>query len=186
MSNPGKYAILVGSEQLSRIIDYEDRSSCILFGDGAGAAVLEISDNLFIHKAWSDGDDKLEALSCKGVGYDGAHVLMDGKKVFRFAVQAMQQGIDSVLEDAGMDISDVDYVVCHQANARIIRNVRKKYDVPKEKYYVNIQKYANTSAASIAIALDEMFEKKKLMPGMTIVCVGFGAGFTWSSALLTI
>ena len=186
MSNPGKRIILVGSEQVSRIVDYTDRQSCILFGDGAGAAVIEGSNNEFYHKAWSDGDIDMEALSCKGVGHDNAHLMMNGKKVFRFAVGAMQQGIDEILKEAGLSIEEIDYVVCHQANLRIIRNVMRKYKVTQDKFYVNIEKYANTSAASIIIALDEMFEKKLLKPGMKVICVGFGAGLTWSSALLTI
>lgn len=186
MTEPGKRIILVGSEQISRIIDYTDRQSCILFGDGAGAAVIEGSNDEFYHRAWSDGDSDMEALYCKGIGHDGAHLMMNGKKVFRFAVGAMQQGIDGVLEDAGLSIGDVDFIVCHQANLRIIRNVMKKYDVPQEKFYVNIDRYANTSAASIIIALDEMFEKGMLHRGMKVICVGFGAGLTWSSALLTI
>lgn len=186
MCNPGKRIILVGSEQISRIVDYTDRQSCILFGDGAGAAVIESSNSDFYHRAWSDGDADMEALWCKGIGYDGAHLMMNGKKVFRFAVGAMQQGIDGVLEDARLKIDDIDYVVCHQANLRIIRNVMRNYDVPQEKFYVNIEKYANTSAASIAIALDEMYEKGMLRPGMKIICVGFGAGLTWSSALFTV
>ncbi|MGN0379911.1 MAG: beta-ketoacyl-ACP synthase III [Butyrivibrio sp.] len=186
MCNPGRRIILVGSEQISRIVDYTDRQSCILFGDGAGAAVIESSNDAFFHRAWSDGDAEMEALYCKGIGHDGAHLMMNGKKVFRFAVGAMQQGIDGVLEESGMNIGDIDYIVCHQANLRIIRNVMKKYDVPEEKFYINIEKYANTSAASIIIALDEMYEKGMLKPGMKVICVGFGAGLTWSSALFTI
>lgn len=181
-----KYVILIGAEQLSRILDYSDRSSCVLFGDGAAAAVLTLSDDLFVHKAWSDGDDKKEALSCLGAGNDNAHLFMNGKLVFRFAVCALRQGIDEVLSEAGLTIDNVDYIVCHQANERIIESVRKKYSGAAEKFYVNIEKYANTSAASIPIALDEMFEKGLLQSGMKILCVGFGAGFTWSSALLTI
>ena len=186
MNMPKKYALLVGSEQLSRIIDYTDRSSCILFGDGAGAAVLELDDSLFVHRAWSDGDSNKEALSCYGIGINDAKIQMDGKMVFRFAVKALKQGIDTILSDAGLTIDDVDYVICHQANERIIDSVRKKYDVPDDKFYVNIANYANTSAASIPIALDEMMELGKLKPGMKVIWVGLGAGLTWGSALITI
>lgn len=181
-----KYVILIGAEQLSRILDYSDRSSCVLFGDGAAAAVLTLSDDLFVHKAWSDGDDNKEALSCLGAGNDSARLFMDGKLVFRFAVRALRQGIDEVLAEAGLTIDGIDYVVCHQANERIIESVRKKYSGAEEKFYVNIEKYANTSAASIPIALDEMFEKGLLKSGMKVLCVGFGAGFTWSGALFTV
>lgn len=186
LGNNKKYAILIGAEQLSRILDYSDRSSSVLFGDGAAAAVVTLSDDLFVHKAWSDGDSEKEALSCLGAGNDNAHLLMDGKLVFRFAVRALRQGIDEVLAEAGLTMDEIDYVVCHQANERIIESVRKKYGEATDKFYVNIERYANTSAASIPIALDEMFEKGMLKPGMKIICVGFGAGFTWSGALFTV
>ena len=177
-----KYALLIGSEQMSRILDMEDRSTCVLFGDGAAAAVLTLEENEFYQKAWSDGND--EALSCKGVGYKNQHLLMEGSKVFKFAVKAIAQGIDEILEKAGKNMEDIDYVVCHQANERIIDHVSRKYE--GVKFYKNMDRYANTSAASIPIALDEMYEKGMLKEGMQIICVGFGAGFTWSSALLTI
>lgn len=177
-----KYALLIGSEQMSRILDMEDRSTCVLFGDGAAAAVLTLEENEFYQKAWSDGND--EALSCKGVGYKNQHLLMEGSKVFKFAVKAIAQGIDEILEKAGKNMEDIDYVVCHQANERIIDHVSRKYE--GVEFYKNMDRYANTSAASIPIALDEMYEKGMLKEGMQIICVGFGAGFTWSSALLTI
>lgn len=177
-----KYALLIGSEQMSRILDMEDRSTCVLFGDGAAAAVLTLEENEFYQKAWSDGND--EVLSCKGVGYKNQHLLMEGSKVFKFAVKAIAQGIDEILEKAGKTIKDIDYVVCHQANERIIDHVSRKYK--GVTFYKNMDRYANTSAASIPIALDEMYEKGMLKSGMKIILVGFGAGFTWSSALLTI
>ena len=177
-----KYALLIGSEQMSRILDMEDRSTCVLFGDGAAAAVLTLEENEFYQKAWSDGND--EVLSCKGVGYKNQHLLMEGSKVFKFAVKAIAQGIDEILEKAEKTIKDIDYVVCHQANERIIDHVSRKYK--GVTFYKNMDRYANTSAASIPIALDEMYEKGMLKEGMQIICVGFGAGFTWSSALLTI
>lgn len=179
-----KYALLIGSEQLSRILDFTDRSSCILFGDGAGAAVLRLDDSLYAHKAWSDGNE--EVLHCQGTGIDGAKLKMDGQEVFKFAVRALKQGMEEVMAEAGVGIEEVDYVVCHQANRRIIEHVMKKYPGQEEKFYINIMDYANTSAASIPIALDEMREKGLLKEGMKIVTVGFGAGLTWSSALLTV
>ena len=111
---------------------------------------------------------------------------MDGKMVFRFAVKAVKEGIDTILEDSGLDLTNIDYIICHQANVRIIESVQKKYEVSPDKFYINIDRYANTSAASIPIAMDEMFEKGLLKRGMKVICVGFGAGFTWSSALLTV
>lgn len=179
-----KYALLIGSEQLSRIVDFTDRSTCILFGDGAGAAILRLDDSLYVHKAWADGN--IDPLSCKGVGNNDAKLSMDGKEVFKFAVRVLKQGIDSVLNEADLTIEDIDYVVCHQANRRIIEHVMKKYNGQEDKFYINIQNVANTSAASIPLALDEMRKKQLLKSGMKVIFVGFGAGFTWSSALVTV
>lgn len=180
----GKYALLIGSEQLSRVLDFTDRSSCILFGDGAGAAVLRLDDSQYAHRAWSDGN--ADVLFCKGAGAENCKLQMEGQEVFKFAVRVLKQGLDTILEDAGLTIEDIDYVVCHQANKRIIEHVMKKYPGHEQKFYMNIENYANTSGASIPIALDEMREQGLLQEGMKIVTVGFGAGFTWSSALLTI
>lgn len=179
-----KYALLIGSEHLSRIMDFNDRSSCVLFGDGAGAAVLELDDSEFIHRAWSDGN--ADVLWGKGPGYDNAKLQMDGREVFKFAVKVLKQGIDTILEDGQLHMEDIDYVLCHQANKRIIEHVSKKYPGCDEKFYTNIANYANTSAASIPLLMDEMLEKGLLKKGMRVIAVGFGAGFTWSSALLTI
>lgn len=184
MTGEKKYALVVGAEQLSRIIDFSDRSSCVLFGDGAGAALITIDSSVFFHRALSKGDD--QALWCMGVGNDGARLHMNGKDVFRFAVTVVPEEIDAILSEAKLSMEDIDYVVCHQANARIIAHVCKKYPGHEQKFYRNIEKYANTSAASIPIALDEMYERGMLKNGMKIICVGFGAGFTWSSALITI
>ena len=176
-----KYALLIGSEQLSRIMDYTDRSSCVIFGDGAGAAILELSDKLYVQKSWSSGDQ--ETLFCKGIGQEESYLHMDGNKVFRFAVQALSESMVHVMQQAGLTMEDVDYVICHQANARIIEHIRKKYPEHRHKFYMNIEHYGNTSAASIPIAMDEMFELNKLKAGMKIICISFGAGFTWSGAL---
>ncbi len=179
-----KYALLIGCEQMSRILDFTDRSSCILFGDGAGAAVLRLEEGVYAHRAWSDGNQ--DVLYCKGVGNDNAKLQMDGQEVFKFAVRVLKQGLDTILEDADLTIEDVDYVICHQANKRIVEHVMKKFPGQEHKFYVNIHNYANTSGASIPIALDEMREKGLLTEGMKVALVGFGAGFTWASAVLTI
>ena len=109
---------------------------------------------------------------------------MDGPGVFKFAVTAIKDGVDAILEEKNLTIDDIDYVVCHQANKRIIDHVRKKYNAPEEKFYVNLHKYGNTSAASIPIALEEMMSEGLLSGGKKIIAVGFGGGLTWSSALL--
>ncbi|MBE5937825.1 MAG: ketoacyl-ACP synthase III [Lachnospiraceae bacterium] len=193
-SGMSKYILLVGSEQLSRIIDYSDRSTCILFGDGAAAVIVKASDGIFAQKTWTRGD--LDALSCDGVNGKECFVHMNGHKVFRFAVTAMEQGIKEVLEKAGLTLSDIDYVVCHQANKRIIEHVKKKYQEHAHKFHVNIDEYGNTSAASIPIVLDEILNEKSdtasagkqgevsIAQPRKILCVGFGAGLTWSGAVL--
>lgn len=179
-----RFALVIGSEQLSRITDYTDRGSCILFGDGAGAAVVELSDRLYVQRQWSRGD--MDALRCPGVGNDGAKLFMQGNKVFKFAVTALQQGVEQVLTDAGLTMEEIDHVICHQANLRIIEHVQKKYPEHAEKFYVNIDRYGNTSAASIPIAIDEMRRSGVLPSGNKVICIGFGAGFTWSAVLLEV
>lgn len=179
-----RFALVIGSEQLSRITDYTDRGSCILFGDGAGAAVVELSNKLYVQRQWSRGD--MEALRCPGVGNDNAKLFMQGNKVFKFAVTALQQGVEQVLADAKLSMEDIDHVICHQANLRIIEHVQKKYPEHAEKFYVNIDRYGNTSAASIPIAIDEMRRSGVLPEGSRVICIGFGAGFTWSALLLEV
>ncbi len=179
-----RFALVIGSEQLSRIADYTDRGSCILFGDGAGAVLVEQSNGLYVQRNWSRGDD--EALRCKGVGNDNAKLFMQGNKVFKFAVTALQQGVEQVLEDAGLTMEEVDYVICHQANLRIIEHVQKKYPLHAGKFFVNIEKYGNTSAASIPIAIDEMRRSGILPSGSRVISIGFGAGFTWSAVLFEV
>ena len=180
------YALLIGSEVISRMLDMTDRATCVLFGDGAGAAIVKFSpDHPFTSVLGARGE--AESLGCPGWGADGAHkVYMDGKAVFRFAVETVPRCIDETLAKASLTLSDIDHVVCHQANARIIRHVERKLHAPEGQFYMNVDRYANTSAASIPLALDEMNEQGLLTPGKRILCVGFGAGFTWGGALLTL
>ena len=178
------YALLIGSEQMSRILDFTDRSTCVLFGDGAGAVVLKASENPFFHRAWASG--KREVLYMRGAGNDNSHLIMKGNDVFRFAVGAIRQAINQIMTDAQITMDEIDYVICHQANERIIENVSRKYPGMQNKFYKNIAYYANTSAASIPIVIDEMHRKELLKKNMKILCVGFGAGLTWSGSLITI
>lgn len=179
------YALVIGSEQISTRLDMTDRNTCVLFGDGAGAAIIKKNDNKkFIGILGSEGN--VEALGCEGHGSDKPYVYMDGKKVFKFAVQNITKVAKQVLEEVNLAVDDIDYVVCHQANERIIRSVQKFLDVPEEKLYINIYNYGNTSAASIPIVLDEMNEKGLLKTGTKVLCVGFGAGFTWGGVLLEV
>lgn len=180
----GAYALVIGSEAISRVLDMADRNTCVLFGDGAGAAVICLSEKHdYRCVLGARGDASL--LHAGGAGCDERFVHMEGKAVFRFASDTVPKCVMQVLGSAGLTMEDIDYVVCHQANGRIIDHVMKKLNAPAEKFYKNMQSYANTSAASIAIALDEMNEKGLLKAGTRIVCVGFGAGLTWGGTLLT-
>lgn len=176
------YALIVGSEQLSRIVDYTDRSTCILFGDGAGAAIIGKCEETFVAKSWSRGN--IENLNCPGVGNNNSYISMKGSDVFKFAVTALAQAIEEVLKKANSTLDEIDYVVCHQANSRIIEHVKKKYPDFKDKFFMNIEKYGNTSAASIPIALDELVGSHSGEGVKKVLCVGFGAGLTWSGAIV--
>lgn len=178
-------ALVIGAEAVSRVLDFTDRSTCVLFGDGAGAAVVRLSDaHPYVCRLGARGDVSL--LRVGGAGSADRFLRMDGREVFRFATSVIPCTIGDVLGGAGLSLDEVDLVVCHQANGRIIDHVVKKLGAPAGKFYKNMQRYANTSAASIPIALDELFEAGALRPGMRVVCVGFGAGLTWGGALVTI
>ena len=176
------YALVIGAEALSRITDFTDRGTCVLFGDGAGAAVVTLADSPYACTLGARGD--AEAIFIEGPGPERPYIHMDGQKVFRFAVEAVPHCIHVLLEETGLGLEDIDWFVPHQANKRIIDHVAKKLKVPNEKFYQNMMRYGNTSAASIPIALDEMAEQGLLKKGQKVLCVGFGAGLTWGGALL--
>lgn len=178
---PNKYALVIGSETLSKLIDFEDRTTCILFGDGAGAVIVENSDQLFV--SYNDSCGEKEPLYADVRG-ENACLHMKGQEVFKFAVKIIPLCIDKVLQEANLTFDDINYVVCHQANARIVSNVYKKLKYDPEKFYLNVQEYGNTSGASIPLALGEMDEKGMLKAGMKVICVGFGGGLTWGATLL--
>ena len=176
------YALVIGAEALSHITDFTDRGTCVLFGDGAGAAVVTLADSPYACTLGARGD--AEAIFIEGPGPQRPYIHMDGQKVFRFAVEAVPHCIRVLLEETGLRLEDIDWFVPHQANKRIIDHVAKKLKVPNEKFYQNMMRYGNTSAASIPIALDEMAEQGLLKRGQKVLCVGFGAGLTWGGALL--
>ena len=176
------YALVIGAEALSHITDFTDRGTCVLFGDGAGAAVVTLADSPYACTLGARGDT--EAIFIEGPGPERPYIHMDGQKVFRFAVEAVPHCIHVLLEETGLGLEDIDWFVPHQANKRIIDHVAKKLKVPNEKFYQNMMRYGNTSAASIPIALDEMAEQGLLKRGQKVLCVGFGAGLTWGGALL--
>ena len=178
-----KFGLVVGCEVLSRVVDWTDRNTCILFGDGAGAAVVECREGWPSIGAvlGSRGDGEL--LRLPGVGK--ANLLtMEGAKVFKFAVETVPACIDAVLDKAGMTAEDVDFFVFHQANARIIDLAVRKYHIPPEKYYKNIENYGNTAAASVPLVLSELEEQGRIGPGSRMLVVAFGGGLTWGGAMI--
>ena len=171
--------VVIGAEKLSAVTDWNDRNTCVLFGDGAGAMIIEPSQvernkAYFFNAARGDTNNTLTVVS---------KIKMDGKKVYQFAVDAMQQAIHKVLEDAGLQIEDIDMVIPHQANERIIQSVSKSMSIPMEKFMLNLSEYGNTSAASIPITISEYFDQNETK-NKKILLVGFGGGFTWGSAIL--
>lgn len=175
-------ALVIGCEQLSSLLDHSDRGTGILFGDGAGAAVISLSEGVFIQKSWSRGDDQV--LRLNGIGRPDQHIRMQGQEVFRFAVHALKQGIDEVLSGAGLGMEDIDYVLCHQANARIIGHTARQYPGSEGKFLMNIENRGNTSAASVPILLSEAADRNMFRPGMKVILAAFGAGLTWSAILM--
>ncbi|RHR10191.1 ketoacyl-ACP synthase III [Pseudoflavonifractor sp. AF19-9AC] len=180
---PRPYALLVGCEVISRVLDMTDRNTCVLFGDGAGAAVLRRDEEASWHTVFGSRGDP-ESIWVQGPGPEPSAVHMEGKAVFRFAVEVVEQSIRQMLAEEGCDINDLDLVVCHQANARIIDHVAKKLKAREGLFYKNMDRYGNTSAASIPMALDELVKQGVLKSGMRVLTVGFGGGLTWAGALL--
>ena len=216
----GRHALLIGTEQLSRLLDLQDRSTAVLFGDGAGAVVLAASeaeeDNAFgpekpeyLTILGSRGDTAILAPGVYTGAFDGFyadgtedpdklgsgatrdrhqkvdHFLMDGKDVFLFAIDIIPKCIAEILEKTGLSLSDIDHVVCHQANSRIIRNVVRHLKARPGQFFENMEKLGNTSGASIPLALAEMAEQGLLQKGQRLLLVGFGGGLTWGASLIT-
>lgn len=178
-------ALVVGTEQLSKIADWNDRSSCVLFGDGAGAAILQRS---------AEGEEAFGSFVLGADGNGGEYLYidpkeyllkMDGRAVYNFAVGKMAEIIKTLMEKDSLSIDDVDMIVCHQANERIIQAAAKRLGYPMEKFAVTIEQYANTSSASIPIALCDLQEKGKIKKGDKLLLAGFGAGLTWGGCTLT-
>ena len=184
-ASPRKYGLVVGAENLSRLINWEDRGSCILFGAGAGAAVVECREGWPSISAIMGCHGSSGLLHVPGAETEGhSWISMEGTKVFKFAVEAVPWCVDQVLKKNGRAVEDVDFFVFHQANARIIDLAVRKYRIPPEKYYKNIAEYGNTSAASIPLVLSELREQGKIGPGSRLLAVGFGGGLTWGGCLI--
>ena len=194
-----KNVLVLGAETLSRFIDYTDRNTCILFGDGAGAAVLSRAEEggdsrLLDHYLRSDGGGTdLIIMPGGGARRPSSHDTVDGKlhflsmqgnDVFKFATKSMQTLIETAIERNELSVDDLDLVVPHQVNSRIIDTVLRKVDIPKEKIYLNLQRYGNTSAASVPMALHEAVEEGRVQAGNLVLLVAFGAGLTWGYNLV--
>jgi 3-oxoacyl-[acyl-carrier-protein] synthase-3 len=196
-NNRFKKAIVIGAEVLSKILDWEDRSTCVLFGDGAGAVVLskEESEKSKIVSFYSLSEgEKGDALTSGAFDVlnpfvenpvvKNKKVVMDGKEVFKFASGAMVNAIKELLKRNNMTLEEIDHIVPHQANIRIIEYTAKKIGVSIDKFYINLQKYGNTSGATIPLALNDMYEAGMLTKGKKLIIVGFGGGLTFGSTLI--
>ncbi len=191
-----KNILIVGAEIISKNLDMEDRTTCVLFGDGAGAVILQASDEecgLRSFELGSDGSQHEAIIAyCPGTAEPVTHeavdnrrqyLRMDGKAVFRFATNVMGNSLKRIMDKAGIGTDDIDLFIPHQANVRIIEYAAKAFDLPMEKVVINLQRYGNTSAATIPIALSEVLTEGRAKPGDTLALVGFGAGLTWASCV---
>lgn len=185
--------LIIGSESLSNLTNWKDRSTCILFGDGAGAAVMKAGEGrAYLPVTCSDGG-KGKALTClsRHTPVESAHMndpeyymQMDGQAVFKFAVKKVPEAVNEVLRKNHVSKEEITWYVLHQANSRIVEAVAKRLEEPIEKFPMNLQEYGNTSSASIAILLDEMKRDGRLKNGQKIVIAGFGAGLTWGASVM--
>ncbi len=199
-SGQRKNALIIGAEKLSSMVDWEDRNTCVLFGDGAGAAILtadkenEGSKKILASVLGSDGR-QTDILHVPGGGSacpitpDNADqklnaIRMQGREVYKYAVNAMRRAAEQVLEKSQMKVEDVDKLIPHQANLRIIEAITDRMGIPSDRTFVNLDKYGNTSAAAVAIALDEANKTQSIKKGDIVLLVAFGAGLTWASSLL--
>lgn len=193
-----KRVLVIGVDTLSKFVDWNDRSTCVLFGDGAGAVILEAQENsdrgvqrtvLFSdgagapHITLEVGGSLYPNCSPQAEGKRNS-IFMAGAEVYRFAVNAMGEACCKVLDQVGMSPEEVDLFVPHQANLRIIESAAKRLNLPPEKVFVNVHKYGNTSGGSIPIALSEAVAEGRLKPGMTVLTVGFGAGLVWGANII--
>ena len=188
-----KTALIIGAETLSKVVDWTDRGTCVLFGDGAGAAVVRASETGIIRTLMGSDGTKGWTLECQarnlgncvnGIKPELGFMKMDGKEVFKFAVRKVPEIVAQILEDAQMDPEEIKYFVLHQANFRILEAASRRLKVPMDRIPVNIDRYGNTSAASVPILLDELKRDGKLERGDKLVLAGFGSGMTWGATLL--
>ena len=188
-----KTALIIGSETLSKVTDWSDRGTCVLFGDGAGAAVLKADEKGIIDMMMGSDGTKGPVLACQsrtlgnfltGTKPEIGFMTMDGQEVFRFAVKKVPESVEILLKKTGIPKEEIKYYVLHQDNERIIEAAAKRLKEPMDKFPMSISRYGNTSTASIPLLLNEMVEHGMLEPGDKIVMSGFGAGMTWGAVLL--
>lgn len=195
-SGEAKNALIIGAETLSKALNWEDRGSCVLFGDGAGATVLTSTEEdcgIKCVNVKSDGS-KGDSLVIQGLPLNSPfkdrkevsenYINMNGREIFKFATKVMEESIVDILEKENIKIEEIDAIIPHQANLRIIDYVGKRLGIPREKFITNLQNYGNTSGASIPIALCEAIDDGKVKRGDNIIMVGFGGGLTWGAALI--
>jgi 3-oxoacyl-[acyl-carrier-protein] synthase-3 len=183
-------ALVIGTEVFSRLLDFKDRTTCVLFGDGAGAIVLEASDTPGILASDLHADGRHVGILCTPGTVSGGQVLgdpllkMDGQAVFKLAVGVLEQAARTVLEKAGRQDEDIDWLIPHQANIRIMQSTARKLKLPLDKLIVTVDEHGNTSAASIPLAFDEAVRSGRVQRGDTVMLEGVGGGFTWGAVLL--
>lgn len=198
-ASPYQYALVIGGEVMSKVVDWQDRSTAVLFGDGAGAMLLEKNSDThsFIGEDMHADGSRGRSLVSGETALENPltvkreinpYLQMSGRDIFDFVIRSVPKNIRTVVEDNGLDLEDVDYFLLHQANARLIKAVSKKLKQPIEKFPQNIQYFGNTSAASIPILLDDLIERGDIQLGskQTLVLTGFGGGLTWGSLLINL
>ena len=190
-----KNVLVIGTEVLSKITDWTDRTTCVLFGDGSAGAFLERCETggIIAEDIGSDGERGMSLTASNILASNAFNdvekvpsscIAMDGRAVFQFATRQIPKSIENIIEKTGIDRNEIKYVVPHQANSRIIEIISKKTDIPMDKFYINMENYGNTSSASIPIALNEMVEKGMIKRGDKIIITGFGGGLTWGTLLV--
>jgi 3-oxoacyl-[acyl-carrier-protein] synthase-3 len=185
---------VIGSEVLSKITDWDDRNTCVLFADGAGAAVLQRGVSGIISEIIGSDGNGAENLGCPAVPLKNKFTVsdnckpniisMNGREIYKFAVKMIPECVQKVLKDTGYSLQDIKHIIPHQANVRILDAAAKKLQIDRDKFYVNLHQYGNTSGASIPLALDEMSKSGLLTGGDLIIIVGFGAGLTYGAQLI--
>ncbi|MCG6952108.1 MAG: beta-ketoacyl-ACP synthase 3, partial [Betaproteobacteria bacterium] len=187
-----KRALVVGAEVFSRILDWNDRGTCVLFGDGAGAVVLAAADTPGIHASVLRADGSHAGILsvpgnvCGGRIVGSPFLQMAGNQVFKFAVRVLDEVGRETLAEAGMRIEDIDWLIPHQANVRILEATARKLGLPRERLVVTVDRHGNTSAASVPLALDEWLRAGKIRTGQRVMMQGVGGGFTWGAVIATL